>query len=72
MLYFYLKPTSYGKMGPGEIGPSTQKNPKSEKGIVSFIFGGISYEWTNYIGLKLFFIDIVFKIEVIHTMIYVE
>lgn len=34
MLYFYLKPTSYGKMGPGEIGPSTQKNQKSEKGIV--------------------------------------
>lgn len=50
MLYFYLKPTSYGKMGPGEIGPSTQKNQISEKGIVSFIFGGISYEWTTYIG----------------------
>ncbi|XP_052689406.1 dynein axonemal assembly factor 6-like [Crassostrea angulata] len=25
------RPTSYGKMGPGEIGPSTQKNQKSEK-----------------------------------------
>lgn len=44
MLYFYLKPTSYGKMGPGEIGLSTQKNQKSEKGIVILIFGGISHE----------------------------
>lgn len=38
MLYFYLKPTSYGKMGPGEIGPSTQKNQKSEKGIIVLLF----------------------------------
>lgn len=43
MLYFYLKPTSYGKMGPGEIGPSSKKNQKSEKGKVSFIFESIYY-----------------------------
>lgn len=43
MPYIYLKPTSYGKMGPGEIGPSSNKNQKSEKGKVSFIFNLKAY-----------------------------